>query len=70
FAYNEISFMLVRLMQNFRSFTLNEDASSMPCPPEWGRCSGRKGLEKIFPKVTFTLYIGGGLWIGAKEAED
>ncbi|KAF9020876.1 cytochrome P450 [Hymenopellis radicata] len=70
FAYNEISFMLVRLMQNFRSFTLNEDASSKPCPPEWGRCSGRKGLEKIFPKVTFTLYIGGGLWIGAKEAED
>ncbi|KAF8894969.1 cytochrome P450 [Mucidula mucida] len=58
FAYNEMSFMLVRLMQNFRSFTLNEKASSMPCPPEWGRCSGRKGFEKVFPKVTFTLYIG------------
>ncbi|KAF9033991.1 cytochrome P450 [Hymenopellis radicata] len=70
FAFNEMSFMLVRLMQNFRSFTLNEDASSMPCPPEWGRCSGRKGVEKIFPKVTFTLYIGGGLWIGAQEADD
>ncbi|KAF8894964.1 cytochrome P450 [Mucidula mucida] len=30
FVYNEMSFMLARLMQNFRLFTLNENASSMP----------------------------------------
>lgn len=72
FAYNEMSFMLVRLMQNFVSFSLDLDA----CPPEfrapneWKTAQGRKAIDTFFPKMNLTMYTGGGLWIKAKEAEN
>ncbi|KAF8829968.1 hypothetical protein HHX47_DHR2000231 [Lentinula edodes] len=71
FAYNEMSFFLVRLIQNFTSFTHLPEL----CPPEfqvpseWKSFSGRKGIDKFFPKMTLTMYSGGGLWIKAQEAE-
>ncbi|KAJ3806004.1 cytochrome P450 monooxygenase pc-1 [Lentinula lateritia] len=71
FAYNEMSFFLVRLIQNFTSFTHFPEL----CPPEfqvpseWKSFSGRKGIDKFFPKMTLTMYSGGGLWIKAQEAE-
>ncbi|KAJ3878017.1 cytochrome P450 monooxygenase pc-1 [Lentinula edodes] len=71
FAYNEMSFFLVRLIQNFTSFTHFPEL----CPPEfqvpseWKSFPGRKGIDKFFPKLTLTMYSGGGLWIKAQEAE-
>lgn len=52
-----MSFVLVRLMQNFESFELREDAASVKCPPEWKSCEGRMGKEKVVPRVSLTLFI-------------
>ncbi|KAF4568490.1 hypothetical protein EYR36_010502 [Pleurotus pulmonarius] len=73
FAYNEMSFMVIRLLQAFDSFSLDEDAQPPETRPhpEWKNEVGtRKGMEKFFPKVGLTLYAHGGLWIKAKEARD
>ncbi|KAF8917383.1 cytochrome P450 monooxygenase pc-2 [Mucidula mucida] len=72
FAYNEVSFMLVRLLQNFSSFSLVEDAfppSARP-PKEWATCPGRKGIEKFWPKANLILYSVGGMWIKGTEVEE
>ncbi|KAF8905815.1 cytochrome P450 [Gymnopilus junonius] len=72
FAYNEASFFLVRLLQNFSDISLVSDAQ----PPEsnppvaWAEDKeGRKGKEKIRPRSHLTLYADGGLWITLKEAK-
>ncbi|KAF9486992.1 hypothetical protein BDN71DRAFT_1405357, partial [Pleurotus eryngii] len=73
FAYNEMSFMIIRLLQAFDSFTLDEDAQPPETKPlpEWKNEVGtRKGMEKFFPKLGLTLYAHGGLWIKAKEAQE
>ncbi|KAH7868885.1 cytochrome P450 monooxygenase pc-1 [Lentinula edodes] len=71
FAYNEMSFFLVRLIQNFTSFTHFPELClpEFQVPSEWKSFSGRKGIDKFFPKMTLTMYSGGGLWIKAQEAE-
>lgn len=58
FALNEGSFVLVRLLQSFRRFELAMDAAPAgACPPEeWAQGTGRKPLEKIWPKSAVTLY--------------
>ena len=51
--------MLVRLMQNFSSISLELDSfppGSLP-PEEFKLAPGRKGIDKVWPKVTLTLYI-------------
>ncbi|KAI0774073.1 cytochrome P450 monooxygenase pc-3 [Fomes fomentarius] len=71
FAYNEMSFFMIRLLQNFSSMEL--DLTAQPpdaCPPlEWKEFMGRKGVEQIVPKSHFTLYAHGGLWVKMGEAE-
>ena len=58
FAYNEMSFMIIRFMQHFSSITLDMDA----CPPEarppaaWKDGVGRKTIEKVWPKMHLTMY--------------
>lgn len=58
FAYNEISFMLIRLLQNFSSISLDPSAQ----PPEtrppvsWAGHQGRKGIEQFRPKAHLTMY--------------
>lgn len=45
FAYNEMSFFLIRLLQDLESITLDMDAQdpeSRP-PADWAKCPGRKG---------------------------
>ncbi|KAF8643425.1 hypothetical protein AX16_009034 [Volvariella volvacea WC 439] len=71
FAYNETSFMLIRLLQNFSQFNLDLDAfpSETRPPKEWSGCPGRKGIEKIYPRMHLTLYSHGGLWVKMTEAE-
>ncbi|KAK0473656.1 cytochrome P450 monooxygenase pc-1 [Armillaria luteobubalina] len=60
FAYNEISFMLVRLLQNFASFEYDQDALLD---------DGRKAIDKFLPRHTLTLYSAGGMWMKATEAD-
>ncbi|KAJ7464337.1 cytochrome P450 monooxygenase pc-1 [Mycena latifolia] len=70
FAYNEMSFMLIRLLQSFSSFALDEDAflpEARP-PAEWARAPGRKGIDKFRPKMHLTMYTSDGMWIKIKEA--
>ncbi|KAF7351018.1 hypothetical protein MSAN_01664100 [Mycena sanguinolenta] len=71
FAYNEMSFVIIRLLQNFASMTLDVDA----CPPdarvptEWSGQPGRKGIEKCVPRMHLTLYTQGGLWVKMEDAK-
>ncbi|OBZ76403.1 hypothetical protein A0H81_03439 [Grifola frondosa] len=71
FAYNEMSFFIIRLLQNFSTMSL--DLSAQPPdarpPAEWRNAEGRKALEQIFPKVHIGLYSFGGLWVKMGEAE-
>jgi len=71
FAYNEMSFMLICLLQNFSSIALDLDAQpSETCPPtSWARGPGRKSIEKFWPKMHLTMYAHGGLWVNMREAD-
>lgn len=58
FAYNEVSFFLVRLLQNFSSMSLDlksQPPETLP-PSSWKNCPGRKGIEEVFPKSHLTIY--------------
>ncbi|KAG6372704.1 cytochrome P450 monooxygenase CYP63 [Boletus reticuloceps] len=70
YAYNEASFFLVRLMQQFDTFTLATDAqpqSSLP-PPEWKCGRGRQAVEMIRPEAAMTLFVKSGLWVRLGKA--
>ncbi|KAJ3891299.1 cytochrome P450 monooxygenase CYP63 [Lentinula edodes] len=71
YAYNEASFFLVRLLQQFDTFSLAPEAQpsgSLP-PLEWKRRKGRQAEEKIWPAAALTLFVKGGLWVRiAREA--
>ena len=56
FAYHEASYYLVRLLQNFTGFTLDESANTPP-PEDWAFGEGRKPREKIHLLVHLTMYI-------------
>ncbi|KAI6099102.1 cytochrome P450 [Pisolithus sp. B1] len=66
FAYNEISFFLVRLLQTFSSITLAEDLQTRPSECDKG--IGRNAHEKVIIKNHLTLYVDGGLWVRMGEA--
>ncbi|THH16238.1 hypothetical protein EW146_g4358 [Bondarzewia mesenterica] len=69
FAYNEVSLMLVRLLQTFSSIELATDAqpaSSLP-PAVWAEAGGRQAREKIRPKAHLTLYCSACILISALE---
>ncbi|GJJ08887.1 hypothetical protein Clacol_003107 [Clathrus columnatus] len=65
FAYNQTSFVLVRLLQAFDTITLDVDAqpSDSRPPPEWKGRSGVPRDEKIWMKSHLTLYAYKGLWL-------
>ncbi|KAJ7063970.1 cytochrome P450 [Mycena amicta] len=72
FAYNEMSFMLIRLLQAFSAFHLDEEAfppGARP-PAEWKHAQGpgRKSVERFRPKVNLTMSTLGGMWVRATEA--
>ncbi|KZT09730.1 cytochrome P450 monooxygenase pc-3 [Laetiporus sulphureus 93-53] len=69
FAYNEMSFFLIKLLQRFSVMELVPEAApqdSLP-PREWAGLPGRKGVEKVWPKTHLTLYANGGLWVRMTE---
>ncbi|KAG5643868.1 hypothetical protein DXG03_009552 [Asterophora parasitica] len=58
FAYNEMSFMVVRFLQQFSSISLAEDAAppeAIP-PAHWADGIGRKTIERVYPKIHLTMY--------------
>ncbi|PBK71210.1 cytochrome P450 [Armillaria solidipes] len=73
FAYNEASYYLIRLLQNFSSFSLARDAQpaeGIP-PASWTPTPGTtKGRDKIMFGITITIYAKGGLWVRMEEAKD
>ncbi|OJA12792.1 hypothetical protein AZE42_12472 [Rhizopogon vesiculosus] len=72
FAYNEMSFMLIRLLQTFSCITLAPEAQHPDTrpPTEWAQAEGRKARERFRPKAHLTLYADGGLWVRMNEAEN
>ncbi|KAF9475888.1 cytochrome P450 monooxygenase pc-3 [Pholiota conissans] len=69
FAYQESSFFLVRLLQQFRNFRMAPDAQpewSKP-PAHWAAEGGRKAIEKVVPGTHLTMYARGGLWVRMDE---
>ncbi|KAK0191618.1 cytochrome P450 monooxygenase pc-3 [Armillaria mellea] len=70
FAYHEVSFFLVRLLQSFSEIRLDTEAQPSECrpPPSWTEGSGIKAREKVMLKTHLTLFSYGGLWIDMKEA--
>ncbi|KAF9563331.1 cytochrome P450 monooxygenase pc-3 [Agrocybe pediades] len=65
FAYQETSYFLVRLLQQFGNFRLDPGAQpawSKP-PADWAHQGDeRAAKEKITPAFHLTLYVKGGLW--------
>ncbi|KAF8307676.1 cytochrome P450 [Clavulina sp. PMI_390] len=69
FAYNEASFMLVRLLQTFNTIALRPEAQphgTLPnafgkwdMSPERGT---RNSIEKVWPRRHLTTYVQGGMW--------
>ncbi|EJD53569.1 CYP63 cytochrome P450 monooxygenase-like protein [Auricularia subglabra TFB-10046 SS5] len=70
FAYNEVSFFLVRMLQRVRALELAPEAQieSTRVPEEWAGSPGRKGVERMRPASHLTLYSKGGLWFKIVEA--
>jgi hypothetical protein len=58
FAYNEMSFMIIRFLQQFSSISLETDAypSEARPPAAWKEGVGRKTIEKVWPKIHLTMY--------------
>ncbi|KAL1693554.1 cytochrome P450 [Schizophyllum commune] len=71
FAYNEISFFLVRLLQNFSGIRLALGAQPPKslAPEEWLEGEGRKTKEKVRLQTHLTMSFVGGLWVRMTEAE-
>ncbi|KAJ7189979.1 cytochrome P450 monooxygenase pc-1 [Mycena pura] len=70
FAYNEMSFVLTRLLQNFSSVSLDLEAFPPDgrVPADWKGKPGRKGIEQFRPRSHLTLHTRGGLWVKMAEA--
>ncbi|EKM60409.1 uncharacterized protein PHACADRAFT_83524 [Phanerochaete carnosa HHB-10118-sp] len=73
FAYNEVSFMLIRLLQHVSNIELRLDASpKSAAPPGWGVSPISDGQDKVIFKSHLTMYVVGGLWVTMrfKDPED
>ncbi|KAI0652994.1 cytochrome P450 monooxygenase pc-3 [Cubamyces menziesii] len=70
FAYNEISFMLTRLLQRFSSITLRQDAHPAAVPPPGVEHSpyAVDGRERVWMRSHLTTYAKNGLWVEMEEA--
>ncbi|KAF8523080.1 cytochrome P450 monooxygenase pc-3 [Hysterangium stoloniferum] len=71
FAYNETSFMLIRLLQAFDVITLAGDAQppeSRP-PKSWKFKPGTQGTDEVWAKSHLTLYAYKGLWLKMRSAQ-
>ncbi|KAG2355525.1 cytochrome P450 [Suillus spraguei] len=69
FAYNEMSFMVIRLLQNFSTITLSPEPAMRP-PAWWAEKDGRQAIEQFRPRNHFTLYSIGGMWVKMEAVDD
>ncbi|OCH85955.1 cytochrome P450 monooxygenase pc-3 [Obba rivulosa] len=72
FAYNEMSFFMVKLLQAFDHVELAVDTQPPEArpPASWAATSSsRVAIEKIRPKSEFTMYIQGGLHMRFHEVQ-
>jgi len=72
FAYNETSFFLIRLLQQFDQITLAPEAQPLASriPSSWAHGEGRRPVERVWPKAHLTLYAEGGLWLKMDSARE
>ncbi|KAI0675255.1 cytochrome P450 monooxygenase pc-3 [Trametes maxima] len=69
FAYNESSFMLVRLMQQVTSIKfVPEVAPESVTPPDYADSLGADGTDRVLMASHLTMYAKGGLWVKMTEA--
>ncbi|KAF9475912.1 cytochrome P450 monooxygenase pc-3 [Pholiota conissans] len=66
FAYHEATYFLVRFLQQFANFSL-DDAANVKPPADWANEEGLKAMEKIHPLAHLTMYVKGGLWVRMEE---
>ncbi|KAF9530970.1 cytochrome P450 monooxygenase pc-3 [Crepidotus variabilis] len=67
FAYHEATFFLVRLLQRFKKFKLDDRYNVSP-PDHWKTSNeGTKKKEKIHSLSDLTMYVKGGLWVQMEE---
>ncbi|KAG1903101.1 cytochrome P450 [Suillus fuscotomentosus] len=69
FAYNEMSFMLIRLLQNFSAIALSPEPAMRP-PAWWAEKDGRQAIERFKPKFHVMLYAEGGMWVKMEAVDD
>ncbi|TFK72860.1 cytochrome P450 monooxygenase pc-2 [Pluteus cervinus] len=72
FAYNQMSFFLIRLLQSFSSISLDLTArpeSTRP-PEEWKLKEGRQGKETLMTDVHLTLFIKDAMFVRMTEATE
>ncbi|KAI0703355.1 cytochrome P450 [Cerioporus squamosus] len=71
FAYNEASFMLVRLLQQFSSIEFTpEVAPESVVPPGYTDSPGSDGTDRVWMGSHLTMFAKGGLWVKMTEATD
>ncbi|KAG2055982.1 cytochrome P450 monooxygenase pc-3 [Suillus hirtellus] len=63
FAYNEMSFMLIRLLQNFSAIALSSEPAMRP-PAWWAEKDGRQAIERFKPK------FHGSMWVKMEAVDD
>ncbi|KAF8654871.1 hypothetical protein AX16_003332 [Volvariella volvacea WC 439] len=70
FAYNEISFFLVRLLQSFEKIEVDVDAQpeALRPPKSWSEGERTKEVEKVWIRTHLSSYSVGGLWVRMQEA--
>ena len=70
FAYNEASTIIARIVQAFKSITLDMDSNPEAKPPvAWATANGRKAIEKVWVKSSITIFAKGGVWVKMEEAD-
>ncbi|KAI0823239.1 cytochrome P450 [Trametes gibbosa] len=70
FAYNEIAFMLTRLLQRFSGIALRQAAHPAAVPPAGVERSpyAVDGRERVWMRSHLTAYAKNGLWVEMEEA--
>ncbi|KIP04058.1 hypothetical protein PHLGIDRAFT_129763 [Phlebiopsis gigantea 11061_1 CR5-6] len=68
FAYNEVSFMLIRLLQQVTAVRLRQevDPANVP-PPGYAVSPVTDGTDKVLIKSHLTMFVQGGLWVTMHE---
>ncbi|KAG8218218.1 cytochrome P450 [Butyriboletus roseoflavus] len=68
FAYHEVSYFLIRLLQSIDTVSLDMDVQHLS-PADWAQAKGRKALEKVLLRSHLTMYVQDGLWVRMKEVD-